>query len=154
MEMLGLEINLDELQVGRNYGQIVGVERNEKIQQIFDVSIKMSNGIQEKFGVYDDSSRVDGQVRKLVKATILEEGVKRYNLGEIVGKYIIVDIQKAVSKKGNEFWKISNFEKVTKDTDLSEFEIIACEKPNVKFGEVEIANDINELESMLDKDEQ
>lgn len=152
--MENLNVSFEELNEGRNYMKIEGIGINEQLSQLFDLRVRSGNGVQETFRIYNDSNRPNGQVRNLVKATILEEGVKRYNLGEVVGKYIIIDIKKEVSKKGNEFWKINNFEKVTEDTDLSEFEIIAGEKPAVNFGEVETVDSISDLEDMLDKDEQ
>lgn len=140
--MDNLIVNFNEAKEGRNFGTVESFKRNEKFNTIFDMGMSLSNGVYENFRIYDDSKKTNGQVRKLIMATIYEEGIKKYSLTDIIGKQIIIDIKKEVSDKGNEYWKILNFEKVDSDTDLSEFEF--CEQTETKQAE-----NIKDIEDLL-----
>lgn len=143
-----LEVICTGLTEGKNLMRTKEITKNEKFPNLFNFRMESSNGAEETFGVFNDANRSYGLIRKYLKATIFEEGNNTYNLGDTVGRDVIVVIESAVSKNGNSYWKITDFEKVTLDTDLDEFEI--CQEwKDATNTSIETVEDISDLEDML-----
>ncbi|NFO67020.1 hypothetical protein FDC27_08615 [Clostridium botulinum] len=104
-------VNLEEVQEGINDVNITKLSKAEGFTNLLEVGVRFSNGVEEILRIFNDVNKQDGLVRQLIKATIFEEGKKSYNLADVVGLDVVVDIEQAVSKKGNEFWKVNGFER-------------------------------------------
>lgn len=104
-------VNLEEVQEGKNDVNITKLSKAEGVTNLLEVGVRFSNGVEEILRIFNDVNKQDGLVRQLIKATIFEEGKKSYNLADVVGLDVIVDIEQAVSKKGNEYWKVNGFER-------------------------------------------
>lgn len=146
MNTMDLNVSFGELLAGDNYCTILGMKRNKEKPEFIDIKIKDSKLVQDNIRIFDDSNNPRGKVRGLVKATIYEEGKTTYNLAEIEGKDVIINLEKATSKKGNEFWKVLEFKCVDSYTDLSRFEFVR----ETDINEPEEVEDISELEDLLD----
>ncbi|MFR4998369.1 MAG: hypothetical protein ACLUDK_14250 [Clostridium paraputrificum] len=145
--MSNLNVNLAELLQGENYCTITSIRRNEKRPEFIEINVRSSELTTDILRIYDDSSNSEGMIRKLIFSTIYKKGVTQYNLKEIEGKDVIIDIEKATSKSGNTFWKVKGFSKVDSSTDLSKFKFIN----ELNINKPEEVEDISELEDLLDK---
>lgn len=148
---MSLNVVWNVLKEGRNLVAVEGIKKNEKFDNLYDFKMKSSNGVEETIGVFNDINRTNGVIRSFIRATIYEEGMKVYNLEECIGKQVIVDLESATSKSGNIFWKIKRVEKVTKDTNLDEFEFEdEIQSDTINTQKISNVNDISDLEDLMD----
>lgn len=106
-----LRVALEEIQEGRNDVTITKLRKVENYTNLLEVGVKFSNGVEESIRIFNDVNKHDGLIRQLIKATIFQEGKKSYNLAEVIGANVVIDIEQAVSKKGNNYWKVNRFER-------------------------------------------
>lgn len=130
--MQDIMVNLEEIQEGKNDVTITKLKKVEEFTNLLEIGVEFSNGVEESIKVFNDVNKQDGLVRQLIKATIFQNGKKSYNLAEVVGLNVAVDIEQAVSKKGNTYWKVNGFEK------------------SVSINRSKECNSIDEIADMLD----
>lgn len=104
-------VNFDEIQEGKNDVTITKIRKVEEFINLLEIGVKFVNGVEESIRIFNDVNKQDGLVRQLIKATIFQDGKKSYDLAEVVGLNVIIDIEQALSKKGNNYWKVNGFEK-------------------------------------------
>lgn len=104
-------VNFDEIQEGKNEVTITKIRKVEEFINLLEIGVKFINGVEESIRIFNDVNKQDGLVRQLIKATIFQNGKKSYDLAEVVGLNVIIDIEQALSKKGNNYWKVNGFEK-------------------------------------------
>lgn len=130
--MQDIMVNLEEIQEGKNDVTITKLKKVEEFTNLLEIGVEFSNGVEESIKVFNDVNKQDGLVRQLIKATIFQNGKKSYNLAEVVGLNVVIDIEQAVSKKGNTYWKVNGFEKA------------------VSINRSQECNSIDEIADMLD----
>ena len=150
-EVNNLNVSFSEFSEGINLIEILTIKRNEKYTNFFDLGAKSSNGAEDTFRIFNDSNKSYGLIRSLVGATIFEGGRKSYNLGDIVGRKVIINLENAVSKNGNNYWKVKGFEKVTEDTNLDQFEFQEeTESSTYTTLKLDEVNDVSDIEDLLE----
>ena len=121
-------VNFDEIQEGKNEVTITKIRKVEEFINLLEIGVKFINGVEESIRIFNDVNKQDGLVRQLIKATIFQNGKKSYDLAEVVGLNVIIDIEQALSKKGNNYWKVTGFEKailITKSQECTSIDEIA-----------------------------
>lgn len=104
-------VNFDEIQEGKNDVAITKIRKVDEVINLLEIGVKFVNGVEESIRIFNDVNKKNGLVRQLIKATIFQDGKKSYDLAEVVGLNVIIDIEQALSKKGNNYWKFNGFEK-------------------------------------------
>lgn len=148
---MSLNVVCNELKEGRNLMRVETIRINQRFDNLFDIKLKSSNGVEDTFGIFNDVNRTNGIIRNLIEATIYVQGRKAYNLEDIIGKQVIVHLENTISKKGNEFLKIKKFERVTEDTNLDEFKFQEETELSIyTIPKVDEVNDLSDIEDLLE----